>query len=205
MQKINIKQGSAEWHFLRRTHLTGTMLKGVMSSGKTRQNALFEFIANRLTIDLPEDEEYENPQNRGLRLEKPAREAFEQLTGKHVELVGFIKHDTIQNLAYSPDGVISDTEDLEIKCCLGPNYVKVWLTNEPLDEWKWQIIHAFTVNPLLQKRYLVSYNPNIPVYPMHIIEINRKDLEEEIKEVEVKQQEFLNEANEQLLKILNIN
>ena len=76
-------------------------------------------------------------------------------------------------------------------------------TNEVPKEYYHQLIQGFVVNSNLQKRYFIAYNPDIPSYPMHIIEVLRKDLESEIEEAYQAQLETLDSVD-QLLKNINL-
>ena len=93
MKKYNTEQRSPEWEQLRKTHITGTALKGIMGTPRARQEAIYEVIADRLTVGVESDEEYENPMERGTRLEPDALSTFEFETGKKVEKVGFCEND----------------------------------------------------------------------------------------------------------------
>lgn len=205
MKKNNkIKQNTPEWEHLRKTHLTGTILKGIMGTKYARQEAMYEMIANRLTTGVDSDEEYENPMDRGHRLEPDAIAAFEFETGKSVDRTGFCEHDETPQISNSPDGLIGEDEAIEVKCPLGKNYVKMWLTNEVPAEYYWQTIQYFSVNEKLKKLYLVGYHPQIPVHSLHIIEIKRSDVEEDIVKARVFQKDFLEEVEEILNKIITL-
>ena len=115
-----------------------------MGTPKAREDAKYEIIAERLTVGVEMD--YENPMDRGTRLEPEAIKAFEFETGKSVEITGFCQNDENDHIAYSPDGIISDEEDVEIKCMGGKNHVKMWLKNEVPSDYRWQNVQAFIVN-----------------------------------------------------------
>jgi putative phage-type endonuclease len=203
MKKIDIEQRSPEWHQLRKTNITGTVLKGIMGTARARQEAIYEAIANRLTIGI-DDDEYENPMERGTRLEPDAIAEFEFITGKSVEKVGFCESDEIEGVAQSPDGYIKNTDDteaIEVKSMGGKNHVKLWLTNEVPDEYEWQVVQYFVVNDELQKLYFVGYNPQIPVHPLHIIEVSRD--ESKIQKAKEAQKIFLDDVNDILKNIIN--
>jgi putative phage-type endonuclease len=203
MKRYNdIEQGTEAWHQIRKGKITGTTLKAIMGTPKARQDALFELMAERLTVGVEMD--YENPMDRGIRLESEAIAAFEFETGKKVERTGFCSHDENDLIAYSPDGLISDEEDVEIKCMGGKNHVKMWLTNEIPDEYYWQVVQAFVVNPTLKKRNFVGYNPDIPSHPLHIIEVTREQVQEDVDKAKQKQEEFLKEVEKQLSEIIKI-
>ena len=198
MKKITIEQRSPEWEQIRKTHLTGTMVKDIMGTPRVRQEATYEAIANRLTVGVDSDEDYENAMDRGTRLEPDAIAAFEFETGKSVEKVGFAKHDDVDGIAQSPDGYIkdsNDTEALEIKCMGAKNHVKLWLADDIPSEYLWQTVQYFVVNKALQRLYFVGYNPQVPVHPLHIVEVKREDIEKLILQSEEEQKKFLNEVN----------
>jgi len=207
MKKYNTEQRSPEWEQLRKTHITGTALKGIMGTPRARQEAIYEVIADRLTVGVESDEEYENPMARGTRLEPDAIAEFEFATGKKVERVGFCESDDIKEVAQSPDGYIADTNDteaIEIKSMGGKNHVKLWLTNEVPDEYYWQVIQYFVVNDKLEKLYFVGFNPQIPVHSLHIIEVKRENLESDIKKAKESQKVFLQEIESILLTLIKI-
>src|SRR3990167_231886 len=88
---IDIKQRSDEWFHIRKGKITGTTLKAIAGSPKTRQDALYEIIAERLTVGV--DAEGENAMERGNRLESDAIAMFELEIGKHVDRPGFCEDD----------------------------------------------------------------------------------------------------------------
>ena len=202
MKKHNILQKSDEWFQIRKGKITGTTLKAIMGTPKARQEAIYEVIAERLTVGVDNpDVNYENAMDRGNRLEPDARTMFEFETGLKVDEVGFCENDDNALIGYSPDGIISDTEDLEIKCMGGKNHVKMWITNKVPEDYSWQVVQAFIVNPKLEKRYFVGYNPDITIHELHIIEVNRETIQEDIKNAKVAQEVFLGEV-ENILKDL---
>lgn len=202
MKKHNLPQGTDAWHHLRKGKITGTTLKAIMGTPKARQEAVYEIIAERLTVGV--ETEYENPMDRGTRLEPDAISLFEFETGKSVERTGFCEDDDNQMIAQSPDGLIGEDEAIEVKCMGGKNHVKMWLTNEIPDEYEWQVIQYFVVNPKLKKLYFVGYNPDIPTHALHTIEITRSEVEEKIKEARTEQEKFLQEVESKLSNIITL-
>lgn len=200
MKKHNIEQRTDEWQHLRKGKITGTTLKAIMGTPKARQDAIYEIIAERLTVGV-EGDEYENAMDRGTRLEPDALSAFELETGKSVEKIGLIENDDNSQIANSPDGLIKETEAIEVKCMGGKNHVKMWLTNEIPDEYKWQSVQYFVVNTKLERLYFVGYNPDIPTHPLHIIELNRETAMEDIEKARLAQDNFLEDV-ENILKTL---
>lgn len=205
MKQYNeITQGTDEWFHIRKGKITGTTLKAIMGTSEARKKAFYKTIGERLQIGLEEDE---TDIERGKRLEPEARSMFEFETGLKVEITGFIQSDENEHSGYSPDGLIADTsgtEDFEAKCMATQNHTMLWLTNEIPKEYFWQVVQAFIVNPKLQKRYFVGYNPRIPTHPLHIIEVNRAELIEEINHARNAQEVFLKEVEESLSKIIKL-
>lgn len=204
MKKHQIEQKSNEWHHIRKGKITGTTLKAIMGTPKARQDAIYEIIAERLTVGVESEGDYENAMERGNRLEPDAIAMFELETGKQVERVGFCEDETNPMIANSPDGLIGEDEAVEVKCLGGKNHVKMWLTNETPEEYKWQIIQYFVVNENLKKLYFVGYNPDIPIHPIHIIEVSRDEVESEIKEARENQEKFLSEVENILKDIIEL-
>ncbi len=205
LMKIHkMAQKSPEWHQKRKGVITGTSLKALMSSRKdTREDAIYELIAERLTVGVPE--EYENAMDRGNRLEPEALAMFEFETGKVLETVGFAESARSRFIGYSPDSIVAGTdwsEDVEAKCPQGKNYVKMWLTNRWTDEYEWQLVHGFVVNPLLMKRYFILYNPDIPVHPFHVIPVTREMLAEQIAKAEAELDEVLPRLDRMMKEII---
>jgi len=199
----NIEQGTDAWHHLRKGKITGTTLKDIMGTPKAREGAFYEIIAERLTVGIDDGE---NPMDRGTRLEPEALSMFELEMNKQVERTGFCENDENSQVGYSPDGLIvgKGDEDVEVKCPGGKNYVKMWLTNKVPDEYYWQLVQAFIVNPTLFKRYFVGYNPDITVHPIHIIEVTREQLEADIEKAEEQQNEFLKSVEDKLATIIKL-
>lgn len=203
MKQYNeIEQGTEEWHHLRKGKITGTTLESIMGTPKARQEAMYEIIAERLTVGVEREMDYENPMDRGNRLEPEALAMFEIEHNVTIDRTGFCEHDDQAFIANSPDGLIGETEAVEVKCPQGKNYVKMWLTNEVPKDYQWQTIQYFVVNEKLEKLYFVGYNPEIPMHPLHVIEVKRESIKDLIEQARIAQDEFLKEINEKLQGII---
>lgn len=201
MKKHQIEQRTDEWLHIRKGKITGTALKSIMGTPRARQEAIYEIIAERLTIGIDDEE---NAMERGNRLEPDAIAMFELETGKQVERIGFCEDDNNAMICNSPDGLIDETEAIEVKCMGGKNHIKMWLTDEIPDEYKWQIIQYFVVNEKLKKLYFVGYNPNIPVHQLHIIETTREENKTDIENAKKSQEAFLQEIDNILKNIIKL-
>ena len=196
----NIEQQTPQWHYLRKGKVTGTTLKAIIGTPKAREDAFYEVVGECLTIGDMDTKE--NPMDRGNRLEDQARAMFEFKTGKKVFTTGFCESDEHPRMGFSPDGLIENdghyTEDIEIKCPETKNYVKGWFKNQIPDEYYAQVIQSFIVNEKLEKKYFVLYHPEIEVYPMHIIEVTRQDLQGDIATYKTKELMFIQEVEDRL-------
>ena len=200
MQKHNIDQRTPEWHQLRKGKITGTGLKSIMGTPYARNEYFYEILAERLTVGI-DNEDYENAMERGTRLEPDAIAQFEFETGKIVDRVGFVED---EGMANSPDGYIGETEAIEAKCPQGKAHVRIWLENKIPKEYWWQVIQYFVVNDKLEKVYFFSYNPEIPIHPIHIIEVIREEVEGSILEATKAQEEFIQKVNNKLNELIKI-
>lgn len=197
MKTFDCEQRSPEWVKLRKGKVTGTDLKKVIGTPKARQNYLYEILAERI-VDSEIEETKEEAMARGTRLEPEGIAEFEKITGKKVEQVGFAVSDKNNYIANSPDGFMKVrgkyAEGLEIKCPDASTHLKYWLENKIPDEYYPQCVQYFIVNSDLKNLYFVSYDPRITMHPIHILKLERKNLEEDIKNYTEQQIEFLKEV-----------
>ena len=198
----NIQQRSPEWHQIRKGKVSGTVLKSIMGTPKARQDAIYELVAERLTVGV--DDEYENAMDRGNRLEDAAIAMFELESGFSVDKTGISESDENSMIINSPDGLIGDNMAIEVKCMGGKNHVKMWLTNKVPDEYEWQVVQYFIVNEKLEKLFFVGYNPDIPSHELHVIEVRREEILQKIFDAKKSQEIVLQEVNAILSTIIKI-
>ena len=204
MKKILVEQRSPEWYQLRKGKITGTGLSKIMGTPSAKKEYFYEIIAERLMVGNPDAEEYENPMDRGLRLEDDGITEFEFATGKRVEKMGICESSENSQIINSPDGLIGEDEAIEIKCMGGKNHIKFWFENEVPKDYVSQVIQYFVVNKNLKTLWFVGYNPDIPTHPLHILEVKRSEKEEEIKKALKAQEEFIEEVNQKLKEIIKL-
>lgn len=166
-----------EWLEARKGRITGTRLKDLISKDGKKKIGYYEIIAERIAIPASD----ENVMDRGHRLETEALELFEKRMKKKVnkDLVMMCRDDD-ENIAYSPDGFIGKTEDVEVKCLNSARHIEAILTGRIPSEYFYQMIQGFVVNDSLRRRYMVFYDPRMPV-DFFCIPIERKDVEADIK------------------------
>lgn len=176
-----------------------------MGSKLVRDNYFYEVLAERLSVSDGQDE---SAKDRGERLEQFAVEAFEKVTGKIVEQMGFCQHDEHELIGCSPDGLIKNkgkyTEAVEIKCLSSANHLKACLEGRvPIDYFP-QVVQYFIVNDDLKTLYFILYDPRVTIKPMFVIEVKRKDIENFIEEYKQKELEFLKEVNAKMAEIIEL-
>src|SRR3990167_3691203 len=145
------------WLAFRKGRISGTRLKDIIvKRGTGKKKGYYELIAERLAIEPTEEDVME----RGNRLQAEAIERFTKETDKVVsaELVMWTRDDN-ESIAISPDGTISVTEALEIKCLNSASHLEAYLTQEIPTEYKEQAIQYFIVNDILDTLYLCFYDP----------------------------------------------
>jgi len=201
----DVEQRSEEWKKLRQGKVTGTGLQKIVGGKAARETYFYDLLAERLATGVSSEE---NAMERGNRLETVAIEEFEKKTGKIVEIFGFCEDDKNEFITNSPDGLIKVkgkySEAIEVKCLSSGKHVRAWLENKIPDEYYAQAIQYFIVNEDLEKLYFTMFDPRIATHPLHIIELNREDIEETITEYREKQEEFLGFIDEKLSKLIEI-
>ncbi len=198
-----IEQKTPEWFALRNGKVTGTLLKKIVGTARTQETAYYELLAERLSV-VEHDEE--SALNRGIRLEDEAREAFASAYGVKVETMAFVESDTNKFMGISPDGFIKKgkkyIQAVEIKCLSSANHVKAWLENQIPEEYYPQVVQYFIVNKDLQSLFFVLYDPRIEIHPMHIILVERADIEEDIVEYEKEELAMIKRVNDKVKELL---
>lgn len=167
------------WLDFRKGKITGTKLKGfVVKRGTAKKIGFYELLAERLAI---EEEGDETPMDRGTRLESEAIEKFAEMEGKVVSNDEVIwVSDSNPLIAYSPDGVISDTEVVEVKCLSSARHLQAFFEQEIPDDYEEQYVQAFIVNEKLEQLYFTFYDPRVTSKPLHWILVQRHDIEDKI-------------------------
>jgi len=181
------------WLEARKGKITGTRLKDLILKRSTKPKlGFYEIIAERIAIPATQ----ENVMDRGHRLEEEAMERFMVETKKKVNMDLVIwQRDDDSNIAISPDGFIGKTEAVEVKCLSSSRHIEAWLTKEIPSEYECQKLQYFIVNDKLKKLYFIFYDPRMPK-DLFWIEVNRKDVNEKVKEYLLLEKEALKRIGE---------
>lgn len=190
-----------DWFEARRGKITGSRLKDIIvKRGTGHKMGFYEVIAERVAIVEP----WEEPMERGTRLEPEATKIFADSMGKKIDtsLVMWAREEN-EAIAISPDAFVVPkkkggkiTEAFEAKCLSSAQHIKAWLTKEVPDEYEEQKIQYFAVNEDLQKLYFGFYDPRIPAKEFFVLEIDRKDVQEKVNEYLAYQIKELQEIDE---------
>lgn len=196
--KITRFDSEQEWLDARKGKVTGTRADNLyMKRGTGYKMGFYEMIAEM--IALPPSNE--SPMDRGHRLEETALDLFAKKIGKKInkDLV-IVSREDEPRIAYSPDGLIGKTIDVEVKCLSSARHIEAYLTKKIPSEYHGQMLQGFVVNDSLKKRYFVFYDPNCPI-DLFYLEFERKNLKDEIKDALEQQRTAIRTAQE-LLKTL---
>ncbi len=178
MKSLQFKDEAA-WMESRRGKITGSRLGSIFSKrDKKPLKGYYEVIAERIAIPAND----ENVMDRGNRLEDEAAKRFEKQTGKKVDVtLALWYRDENESIAVSPDGVISETEALEIKCLNSASHIEALLTKQIPKEYDEQVWQYFIVNDKLETLYFCFYDPRMPK-DFFFFEVKRADVQEKVTE-----------------------
>jgi putative phage-type endonuclease len=194
----DIVQGSPEWFAARLGRVTASRVADVVAKTKTgwcasRANYMAQLIAERLTGAVAES--FTNAAMQwGTQTEPDARAAYEFRTDRDVTEVGFVNHPTIEMAGASPDGLIDDEGQLEIKCPNTSTHIDSLLNSgivpgKYVSQMQWQM--ACTGRKWCD---FVSYDPRMPEnMKLLIVRVPRDD--RHIAELERDIRDFLGEVD----------
>ena len=165
----DIEQGTDEWHALRRGKITASAVSRLISAtGKPANNdtsraQLLQLLAERITGES-EASFYGDDMARGHLLEPLARDLY----AKHYSPVtecGFVTRnfDSGLILGYSPDGLVGDDGQLEIKSPRQKNHLKALLAIEVPAEYTFQVQLGLAVTGREWCDF-ISYAPGLPLF-----------------------------------------
>lgn len=203
MKIVTIPQNTDEWLEFRRAKISGSKLKDlVVKRGTGKKIGFYQLLADR----LEEVAEYEDPRDRGHRLEDEALAEFETVKQLAVNKdCGVWQSDVNPNIIVSPDGGIEIDGEyvaaVEIKCLNGAKHLQALIENKIPGEYYEQALQYFVVNEKLETLYFTFYHPNIQAKKLHIIEMHRSDVDkyvEEIRQYEIEQLKEIDRLVEQL-------
>jgi len=198
-----IIQGSPEWFAIRVGKVTASRVADVVAKTKTgwgasRANYMAELIAERLTGEAAE--KFSNAAMAwGTEKEPDARAAYEFFTDSAVTEVGFASHPSIAMTGASPDGLVAEDGQVEIKCPNTATHLDTLLSqavpSKYVTQMQWQM--ACTGRKWCD---FVSYDPRLPeTMSLFVKRVERDD--KLIAELEKDVSGFLAELDDKLSKL----
>ncbi|TNF09441.1 MAG: hypothetical protein EP323_00290 [Gammaproteobacteria bacterium] len=179
MKRIDLEQGSFEWHSLRHGKLTGTTLKSALGSKKVQDTLLYKLVSERMTE--PQIDEI-NSQSiaRGRELEPIARKAVIEKTGLHFVETGMLISEEIPDFGLSPDGIYEESGKivggLEIKCPDSKKHIEYLIQGGVPSEYADQVKAPFLISDDIQWWIFASFDDRNYERPLHIVRVRRSDI-----------------------------
>jgi len=198
MKIINVDQNSQEWLEARKGKITGSKLKDLISKRKLtdRKIGFYQLIADKLALES----DLEDPMERGHRLEEESLALFQKISGLVVEKTGLWISEDNENIACSPDGAIKVDGEFKIavetKSLSSARHLEAFLTKQVPDDFEFQVLQYFIVNEKLETLYFCFFDPRVTVMPFFYIQIDRSDVEDEVKQWRDYQKMILKEVDQ---------
>ena len=198
-----IEQGSPEWFAQRLGKVTASRVADVIAKTKTgysasRENYMAQLVCERMTQTVAES--YTNAAMQwGTETEPLARAAYEAHVDVLVDEVAMIQHPTIEASGASPDGLVGDDGQIEIKCPNTATHIDTLLSQQApakyVTQMQWQM--ACTGRKWCD---FVSFDPRMPKeLQLFIKRIDRDDAYIDMLEKEVVS--FLKELDAKIEKL----
>jgi putative phage-type endonuclease len=198
-----IVQGSEAWFAQRLGKVTASRVADVIAKTKTgystsRDNYMAQLVCERMTNTVAES--FTNSAMQwGTETEPLARAAYEAHADVLVDEVAMITHPTIEAAGASPDGLVGDDGQLEIKCPNTATHIDTLLTQtvpgKYITQMQWQM--ACTGR---QWTDFASFDPRLPTeLQLFVKRVNRDDAYIQMLEKEVIQ--FLTELDGKIKKL----
>ena len=201
----NLEQRSEEWKQIRKGSIGGTRVKMVMA--KNNLPLIDELIAEKHT-DLIEETFVNDAMQRGIDLEPFAIAEFEERSETKVDTFGLVTNEKFPGCHLSPDGLVLDVTGVpmfgvEVKCPSTKKHVEYIRTNRVPAEYKFQVYHYFTICDTISSMFFVSYDPRFEARPVHIIQLNREDIADELEAFKNGLLKFIDKLNDYESQILD--
>ena len=176
---MTILQRSEDWHADRCGKVTASRVKDISAKPKTGKayNALTLTILTERLTGIQEETPTTGPMQWGIDQEVHAITAYENETGNFVVGTGLVDHPSIKMSGASPDGLVDQDGQLEVKCPNSQTHLNTVLTKEVPGEYIPQITWQLACT---RRKWcdFVSYDPRLPEYlQLVIIRVFAKDLD----------------------------
>lgn len=157
---FDFEQNTLEWFEAKWGKIGGTLSKGLLVKSDT---LLIDILSQHLEEFEPTDSYENQAMIEGRENEPFAIQWLEQRLGIKFEKPAICISTENDLLCYSPDGLSEcDRFGAEVKCPQRKAHTKILFENETPLEYISQIVHAFTVNPKMEKFWFLSFRPQSP-------------------------------------------
>ena len=176
---MTILQRSEDWHADRCGKVTASRVKDISAKPKTGKayNALTLTILTERLTGVQEESFTNSAMQWGIDQEPYAIAAYENETGNFVVGTGLIDHPAIKMSGASPDGLVDQDGQLEVKCPGSQTHLNTILTQEVPSEYVPQITWQLACT---RRKWcdFVSYDPRLPEHlQLVVIRVNAEDLD----------------------------
>lgn len=187
-------QGSEAWLLERLGSVTGSRVSDALAKKgtATRENYLWQLVAERLTGQIQESFAPNAAMIRGTEQEPIARAAYEAHSGHFVDQIGFVKHPTIEWFGASPDGLVGDDGLVEIKNPNSATHLAYRKAGQPPAKYRYQMMAQIACTGRKWCDF-VSFDSRLPESKQLFVvrfEPDQKDVDAMLEQV----QEFLEEV-----------
>jgi putative phage-type endonuclease len=198
-----IEQGSPEWFAQRLGKVTASRVADVIAKTKSgystsRENYMAQLVCERMTNTVAES--YSNAAMQwGTETEPLARAAYEAHADVLVDEVAMIAHPTIQQAGASPDGLVGDDGQLEIKCPNTATHIDTLLSQTVPSKYNTQMQWQMACTGR-QWCDFVSFDPRLPTELQLFVKRVQRD-NDYIQNLEMEVILFLAELENKIMKL----
>lgn len=197
VHKLDVEQGSLEWHRLRQGKVTGTTLKSALGTPKVQQTLMYKMLAELMTE--PKIDDINSPAIvRGRELEPVARKAIIAKTGLEFVETGMLVCDEIRGFGLSPDAIFEKdgkiVGGLEIKCPDSKKHIEYYCEGDLPKEYTDQVKGPFLLSDDIEWWLFASFDDRNYELPLFITKITR-DQFPSLPAERLKLQEFIDRVH----------
>lgn len=212
MHKINVEQGTVEWHDQRFGCVTGTRIQNAVGAKwdarkkewklgdeKIQATLMYELLSERMSQNEISDFT-SSAMERGNELEPFAIKAASDNMDLNYQPCGMLGCDWSKYFKFSPDAIYESDGvvigGLETKCPSGKKHIEYILNDEIPREYFWQVIGTMILDDSVQWWDFCSYDDRNYERPLFIIRAERRDYEELINSARKSLNDFLAKVEE---------
>ena len=192
-------QGSDAWFKLKLGVISASNASKVVAKkdSETRNTYMCQLVAQVCTGIM--DEINGKALDWGKQTEDSARACYEFSTGATMTQLPFVYKDGLFREGCSPDGIVSPTKGVEIKCPFNTvNYIQFLANGHIKPEYVWQ--YQYTMRVMGAKEWdFVQYDPRMKTTPIKIVTISVD--EEKQKTMDDAVPQFISDMDKMLEKI----